>query len=96
MRKESVETANSAADTIRDIGGQVRDAASDKYNEVRDAAAEKYNHVRDQASGYLEDGRRKAMEWEHSLESHVQEKPLQSVLIAAGIGLLLGLLWKRS
>ena len=30
------------------------------------------------------------------LEEYVQEKPIQSLLIAAGVGLLLGILWKRS
>jgi hypothetical protein len=29
------------------------------------------------------------------LEDRIRNKPLQSVLIAAGVGMLLGLLWKR-
>ena len=37
-----------------------------------------------------------AHEWEEGIESYVREKPLQAVLIAAGVGLLLGALWKRS
>ena len=31
-----------------------------------------------------------------TLEEYVQEKPIQALLIAAGVGMLLGLLWKRS
>jgi ElaB/YqjD/DUF883 family membrane-anchored ribosome-binding protein len=30
------------------------------------------------------------------LEDYVREKPLRSLLIAAGVGMLLGILWKRS
>jgi ElaB/YqjD/DUF883 family membrane-anchored ribosome-binding protein len=36
------------------------------------------------------------MEMEQSLEQYVQEKPIQALLMAAGVGLLLGILWKRS
>jgi len=70
---------------LRDLGGQVRDQAREKYSQLSD-----------QARDYYEQGRQKAQEWEQSLEGYVQEKPLQAVLIAAGIGVLLGLLWKRS
>jgi ElaB/YqjD/DUF883 family membrane-anchored ribosome-binding protein len=35
------------------------------------------------------------MEMEQSLEAYVQEKPIQALLMAAGAGLLLGMLWKR-
>ena len=52
--------------------------------------------LRDQASEYYEQGRQRAQEWEQGLEQYVQEKPVQSLLIAAGVGMLLGLLWKRS
>jgi ElaB/YqjD/DUF883 family membrane-anchored ribosome-binding protein len=33
--------------------------------------------------------------WQQQLESQVREKPLQSLLMAAGIGLLFGLLKRR-
>lgn len=73
------------------VGQNIRELGS----EARDAATEKMNQLRDQASEYYEEGRQRAQEWEQSLESYVQEKPIQSLLIAAGAGLLLGMLWKR-
>ena len=79
------ETATQVGQNLRDMGTQVRDMASDKYNQLRD-----------QATDYYEQGRERATQWEQSLESYVQEKPIQAVLIAAGVGVLLGLLWKRS
>jgi ElaB/YqjD/DUF883 family membrane-anchored ribosome-binding protein len=92
--------AGDAVDQLRDkaadISQNVRDAATDRYNQVREAAAAKYNDVRDQATGYVTRSKEAAQEWEQSLEGYVQEKPLQAVLIAAGVGLLLGLIWKRS
>jgi ElaB/YqjD/DUF883 family membrane-anchored ribosome-binding protein len=78
------DTAQQVSQNIREMGSQVRDAASDKYNQLRD-----------QASQYYEEGRQRAAEWERSLEEYVQEKPIQSLLIAAGVGMLLGMFWKR-
>ena len=77
--------ATEVTQNLRDIGGQVRDAATEKYSQLKD-----------QASDYYSQGRETAQQWEQSLEDYVQEKPLQAVAIAAGVGLLLGLLWKRS
>jgi ElaB/YqjD/DUF883 family membrane-anchored ribosome-binding protein len=36
------------------------------------------------------------MEYQENLESYVREQPVKAVLIAAGIGLLVGFLWRRS
>ena len=69
---------------LRDFGSHVGDVAQQKYGEVKDRAADYYNRSRDAAQ-----------EWEQSLETYVQEKPLQAVLIAAGVGLILGLIWRR-
>jgi ElaB/YqjD/DUF883 family membrane-anchored ribosome-binding protein len=93
---DGADVANQAADKLREVGGQVRDAATGRYNEVRDAASEKLHEVRDKAQKYYDAGRDTAEQWEQSIEGYVQEKPLQAVLIAAGVGLLVGLLWKRS
>lgn len=78
------ETATQVGQNLRDLGGQVRDAAKEKYEQLTD-----------QARSYYDEGRRAAQEWEQGFESFVQEKPVQAVMIAAGVGLLLGLLWKR-
>lgn len=79
------EAAQQVSQNLRDLGGQVRDAAKEKY--------EQYSG---QARQYYEQGRETAQDWEQSVESYIQEKPLQALAIAAGVGLLLGLLWKRS
>jgi ElaB/YqjD/DUF883 family membrane-anchored ribosome-binding protein len=79
------QTATQVGQNIREMGTQVRDQATEKYNQLRD-----------QATNYYQQGRDRATEWEQSLESYVQEKPIQAVLMAAGVGVLLGLLWKRS
>jgi ElaB/YqjD/DUF883 family membrane-anchored ribosome-binding protein len=74
------------------MGQQLRDLGT----QVRDQATQRYENLRDQAQEYYNTGRQRAQEWEKSLEDYVHEKPLQAVLIAAGVGMLLGVLWKRS
>jgi ElaB/YqjD/DUF883 family membrane-anchored ribosome-binding protein len=85
-----------AADQLRDKAAEVGQNLRDMGGQVRDAASEKYNQLRDQAGDYYNQGREAAMEWEQGLENYIQEKPLKAVLMAAGVGMLLGLLWKRS
>src|SRR5439155_1511881 len=79
------ETASQVQENLREMGGQIRDQATQAYSELRDQAAD-----------YYEQGRQRAQEWEQSLEEYVQQKPIQSLLIAAGVGMLLGMLWRRS
>ena len=79
------ESAAQAAQSVRNLGENVRDAASEKFDQLRQ-----------QANDYYQEGRERAREWEQGLEQYVQEKPIQSLLIAAGVGMLLGILWRRS
>ena len=79
------EAAQQVTQNLRDLGGQVRDAAKEKYEQYAG-----------QARDYYQQGRDTAQQWEQSLEGYVQEKPIQALLIAAGVGMLLGILWKRS
>jgi len=73
------------------LGDHLHDAAvglTDNLRDVavgaRDAAADKYKKSRDAA-----------MRWEHNIESRIAEKPLQSLLLAAGVGFLVGMIWRR-
>jgi len=47
------------------------------------------------ATELYEQGRELVLAWQQQLEHQVREKPLQSLLMAAGIGLLFGLLRRR-
>lgn len=74
-----------------EIGKDVRDMGG----HLKDAAVEQYENLRDRASGYFEQGRDKAREWEEGIEGWVQEKPIRALLVAAGVGVLLGMFWRR-
>jgi ElaB/YqjD/DUF883 family membrane-anchored ribosome-binding protein len=88
--------AESGSADLRDKAAQVTENLRDLGGQVRDAAREKYENLSEEARAYYEHGKDKAHEWEEGIESYVREKPLRAVLIAAGVGVLLGVLWKRS
>lgn len=79
------DTAAQMGQQVRDLGGQVRDQAQQKYQQLREQATQYYGQSRDSA-----------VEWEQGLETYVKDQPIKAVLIAAGVGVVLGMLWKRS
>ena len=85
-----------AGQQLREAGAQLRDQASQQFGQVRDQASQYYEQGRDRAVEYYEQGRQRAMEMEQNLENYIREQPVKAVLIAAGIGCLLGFIWRRS
>jgi ElaB/YqjD/DUF883 family membrane-anchored ribosome-binding protein len=69
---------------MQEQGREMSQRAQDLATQGKEAATE-----------YYEQGRERVQEWQQQLERQVREKPLQSLLIAAGIGMLIGLLKRR-
>jgi ElaB/YqjD/DUF883 family membrane-anchored ribosome-binding protein len=69
--------------------------AAETGREMRDQAQELIAQGKEVATEYYEEGRNQVLAWQQQLEHQVREKPLQSLLIAAGVGLLFGLLRRR-
>ena len=76
--------AKEVSNDLKEMGGIVRDAAQEQLGQVRENATEYYEQGRDNVHGVLCD-----------VEQYVRARPVKSVLIAAGIGLLFGRLWMR-
>ncbi len=62
---------------------------------AKDVAQEKLGELRENASEYCEQGQDKMRQVERSFEQYIRERPLKSILIATGVGLLLGRFWVR-
>jgi len=75
--------AKEVTEDLQEMGGTIRDAAQAKLEQVSERAAE-----------YCEQGRDKLHGVACACEHFVRERPLRSVLMAAGIGWLLGCFWK--
>jgi len=69
--------------------------AEETRKEMRDQAQELMTQGKEVAAEYYEEGRNQVLAWQQQLETQVREKPLQSLLVAAGVGLLLGLFRRR-
>jgi ElaB/YqjD/DUF883 family membrane-anchored ribosome-binding protein len=69
---------------LQELGGTVKNAAQEKLGQVSEKAAEYFGKGRDRVQGVA-----------CACEQFVRERPLRSVLMAAGLGWLLGRFWKR-
>jgi len=69
--------------------------AAEMGNEMREQAQDLMAQGKEVAAEYYEEGRNQVLAWQQQLENQVREKPLQSLLVAAGVGLLFGLLRRR-
>ena len=81
MRDKVAETR----DNIGDMARLAKETVQDKLHELKDRASESYG-----------DGKAKVHDMEQRLAATVRESPIKSVLIAAGVGLVLAILWRRS
>lgn len=101
-RTNVVEEANATpggTETLKnkaqETAAEVRDQAKKTRDQVRAQAEALSDQAKEMTSEYYQHGLEKAAEWEEVLENQIREKPIQSLLVAGGIGLLLGLLWRR-
>ena len=69
--------------------------AAEIGKEIRDQVQERMVQGKEVAAEYYEESLNQVLAWQQQLENQVREKPLQSLLMAAGVGLLLGLLRRR-
>ena len=83
--------------TSEQLGQQAKEVTEDLQRmgeTVRDAAQEKIEHVGEKASAFCTQRQEKVRGAACVCEQFVRQRPLQSVLIAIGVGWLLGRLWK--
>jgi len=77
-------TPRTVVQDLQELGGMAREMAQEKVEQVRSGAAD-----------YANEGREKVRQVERSIEQYIREQPLKSMLIAAGVGLVLGRFWMR-
>jgi ElaB/YqjD/DUF883 family membrane-anchored ribosome-binding protein len=87
---------NEPGTSEQSTAGQIRDKASEMAGAVKEAASQQYERARDTAEEYYNQGREKAQQWERNIEEYVQEQPIKALMIAAGVGIVFGILWKKS
>jgi ElaB/YqjD/DUF883 family membrane-anchored ribosome-binding protein len=79
----------------QEIGPQIRDWAQDVGGQLKEGAQEARHQAEATASQLAAQGREAAGQLEKTLEDYIRAKPLQSLMMAAGVGIVVGLLWRK-
>ena len=91
----ATERSGDIRQNLQEMGTMARDVANQTVDQIRETAQERAGQLRSTAEEYYNVGRDRASELERSLEERIREKPINSVLVAAGVGMLLGIVWMR-
>jgi ElaB/YqjD/DUF883 family membrane-anchored ribosome-binding protein len=84
-----------ASDRLRKQARTVTEDIQELGGIAGEAAQEKLGRLREHASEYYEEKREKVHQVERTFEQYIREQPLKSILIAVGVGLVLGRFWMR-
>ncbi len=91
-----------AAEKARETGSTFRDKASDVMQNIKDAGSEAaravsrgLSNMGDTASEYWQKSREGLQRAGETMQHGIESWPFSSVLAAAGVGFLLGIIWMR-
>jgi ElaB/YqjD/DUF883 family membrane-anchored ribosome-binding protein len=88
--KETVQTAGTQVkETAQNVGTQIKETVQNVGTQVRETMQTAGTQV-------YEQGRESLQDLNRTIEGQIRERPLQALLVAGGIGVLLGLLWRRT
>jgi ElaB/YqjD/DUF883 family membrane-anchored ribosome-binding protein len=76
-------------ETAQHIGAQVKET-------VQDMGAQAKEIMQAAGTQAYEQGRESLQDWHRTIEGQIRQRPLQALLVAGGIGVLLGFLWQRT
>lgn len=84
------EQASKVGEDVRELGNIALAGAGDAIKAVKERGSEAVEMVRERGQEALEKGRDRANQARDGFEGYVAENPFKTVLIAAGIGALIG------
>lgn len=91
-QKNSSQQASKAVQGMGDDVSSFNGHLQDMGHTAKKVAQESLEHVRDNVNEYYQKGVEKTKQLEHQLEGKIQEYPMRSLLIASGVGLVVGML----
>jgi ElaB/YqjD/DUF883 family membrane-anchored ribosome-binding protein len=86
------QAANEAKETARRGAESAREKLHEGYDTAREKVQEGYDYAREHAQQAYDTAREKGSEAMDSLESTIRSNPLASLAVAAGVGVVVGLL----
>ncbi len=91
LRDKAEEMGTHIRHKAEEIGSQLRDKAQDMSTQAQELGTQ----AKETVSEYYGQGRETIRALPQTLEAQIRARPLEAVLVAGGVGLLLGLLWRR-
>jgi ElaB/YqjD/DUF883 family membrane-anchored ribosome-binding protein len=95
IRDRVQELGAQVQELAQEIGIQAHDWAQEVGGQLKEGAQEAMRQMETSTSQLSAQGQEAVGQLEKSLEGYIRAKPLQSLLIAAGVGVVLGLLWRK-
>jgi ElaB/YqjD/DUF883 family membrane-anchored ribosome-binding protein len=92
---QNPEEAVDGKDHLRAAGGNLKEAASAKVENICHAAEQKADELRSAAQSKAQELKGTAESWQAEGHAYIRDNPTKSVLIALGLGVLLGLLFRK-
>lgn len=84
------EQSHKVVEDVRELGNLALEGAGEAMRTVKERGSEVLEHAKERGQDLVERGRAGASRARDGFENHVAEHPFRSVLIAAGIGALIG------
>jgi ElaB/YqjD/DUF883 family membrane-anchored ribosome-binding protein len=84
------EQSRKVAEDVRELGNIAVAGAGEALQSLKERGAEAVEGVRDHAQKSLEQGKKQLGKARDGFEDYVAENPFKSILIAVGVGTLLG------
>lgn len=82
-------------DDVTDLARIIKKVGESKTGDARDAALAEANELLERSRAKLDEGVAQAKGAAASVEDYIHEKPVQSAIIALGVGFLVGLMTRR-
>lgn len=88
------QTAREAKEQVREKASEMSQSVKDLTHLISQTVQETLRNLRHGASEYYQKGMNKAQNLEQSFEERVHRRPMVSIVIAAAVGILLGMLMR--
>jgi len=84
MRDDAARAVHEVAGRVQAAGGQAADYVRHQYDDMSGRARDTYTRARDAVNSC-----------EETTSGYVRQSPLTAILVALGLGVLIGLIWHR-
>lgn len=80
---------------LHDGGVEIKQTLGHMAHDSKDAIGQMFQDGKSRVGHLVDEGQARVADWKSEISKAVRERPIQSLLIAAGVGAVLGMLLRR-